>query len=74
LSSDFSSLELRYSLNFELLSLSPLVDLADTLGSLALDNLEVSLSNGQLTIHILVLLNSLLCADLLNDFQILVVA
>ena len=69
----FSSLEFRCCLNFELLSLRPLIDLADTLGSLALDYLEVSLSYGQLTVHVLVLLHSLLCAYLLDDFQILVV-
>jgi hypothetical protein len=73
LSSYFSSLKFRCCLNFELLSLRPLIYLADTLGSLALDYLEVSLSYGQQTVHVLVLLHSLLCADLLDDFQILFV-
>lgn len=73
MSSYFSSLELRCSLNFELLGFGPLIDLADTLGSLALDYLEVSLSYGQLTVHVLVLLHPLLCPYLLDDLQILVV-
>ena len=73
MSSYFSSLELRCSLNFELLGLRPLINLADTLGSLALDYLEVSFRYGQLTVHVLVLLHPLLCADLLDYLQILVV-
>ena len=69
-----SGFELGSSLDSCLLSLSLFVDFTDTLRALGLDDLQFTLSDRQLTVHVLVLLHPLLSSDLFDDLEVFVIA